>query len=191
MLQRLFIPILHGTVRPQSQSGHVAQLIFNKVSANPEIETFLFQPEKMNLDFTDEGEDLKTRYPAYRDAIIRADGLIIVSPEYNHGYPATLKHVLDLLYPEYLHKPVGLIGVSDGLLGGARMIENLTPVLKILGLTLINKDMRFAKIDEMFTTEGELKTEFIKDVESQYQKFIKELLWMVKTLRYGRQTFPV
>ena len=46
--------------------------------------------------------------------ITKADGLIIVSPEYNHGYPGELKMMLDMIYEEYTSKPVGFCGVSAG-----------------------------------------------------------------------------
>ena len=49
----------------------------------------------------------------------RSDALVIVAPEYNHGYPGMLKHVLDTNLHEYVHKAVGVVGVSAGF-GGAR-----------------------------------------------------------------------
>ena len=63
------------------------------------------------------GLDIKDQFPQWRDTIIRADGLVIVTPEYNHGYPGALKSVLDLLLKEYVHKAVAFVGVSAGRLG--------------------------------------------------------------------------
>jgi NAD(P)H-dependent FMN reductase len=54
-----------------------------------------------------------------------ADGFIIVSPEYNHSYPGELKMLLDMLFSQYAHKPVGICGVSSGAWGGTRMVEQL------------------------------------------------------------------
>ena len=51
------------------------------------------------------------------------DGLVVVTPEYNHGYPGVLKSVLDLLLKEYIHKAVAFVGVSAGPWGGTRVIE--------------------------------------------------------------------
>jgi hypothetical protein len=67
----------------------------------------------------------------------RADALVIVAPEYNHGYPGLLKHVLDTNLKEYIHKAAGIVGVSAGIFGGARAIQNLIPVLRELGLVTI------------------------------------------------------
>ena len=55
----------------------------------------------------------------------RADALVIVAPEHNHGYPGPLKHVLDTNLKEYVHKAAGIVGVSAGVFGGARVIQNL------------------------------------------------------------------
>lgn len=54
------------------------------------------------------------------------DGFIFVTPEYNHGYPASLKNAIDYLYVEWTGKPVGFVGY--GVAGGTRAIEQLIPV---------------------------------------------------------------
>lgn len=68
---------------------------------------------------------------------MRADAFVLMAPEYNHGYPGLLKHVLDTNLKEYIHKAVGVCGVSAGNFGGTRVIENLLPVLRELGLVTI------------------------------------------------------
>jgi NAD(P)H-dependent FMN reductase len=55
----------------------------------------------------------------FAETMNRSDALVIVAPVYNHGYPGLLKHVLDTNLHEYLHKAVGVVGVSAGF-GGAR-----------------------------------------------------------------------
>jgi hypothetical protein len=72
----------------------------------------------------------------------RADALVVVSPEYNHGYSGLLKHVLDSCLKEYIHKAVGIVGVSAGPFGGARVIQNLLPVMRELGLVTIFWDVK-------------------------------------------------
>jgi NAD(P)H-dependent FMN reductase len=114
-------------------------------------------------------------------------GLVIVSPEYNHGYPGLLKHVLDSCLKEYIHKPVGIAGVSAGALGGARVIEHLLPVMRELGLVTIFTDMNFSKVRDLFDDAGQLRDEsYLKRID----KFLKELIWMAKVLRHGREQVP-
>jgi NAD(P)H-dependent FMN reductase len=76
----------------------------------------------------------------------RADGLVIVSPEYNHGYPGALKSVLDLLLKEYIHKSVAFAGVSAGPWGGTRVIEAMLPIARELGLTATFTDLNFVML---------------------------------------------
>ena len=75
--------------------------------------------------------------PMFSATVSRSDGLIIVTPEYNHGYPGLLKHALDMNLKEYIHKAVGICGVSAGPSGGARVTEALLPVMRELGLVTI------------------------------------------------------
>ena len=100
------------------------------------------------LPVTGAGEDIKD--PAFSELCMRADGFVIVAPEYNHGYPGLLKHVLDTNLKEYIHKPVGICGVSAGGFGGTRVIENLLPVMRELGLVTIFWDGNFSNVRKLF-----------------------------------------
>ena len=83
-------------------------------------------------------------------AVMRADALVIVTPEYNHGYPGLLKHALDTNLKEYIHKAVGIVGLSAGPWGGTRAIENLLPVMRELGLVTIFWDVNFSSVRKAF-----------------------------------------
>lgn len=186
MNQKLFIPILLGTVRKDRQSEKVAKFLLEQISKHPEIETELFDPREMDLPMDDEGGygGLKEKNTKWRDAIIRADGLIIIAPEYNHGYPGSLKRALDVLLKEYIHKAVGLVGVSAGGFGGARVIEQLVQVVRELGLAVTFSDLNFFKVQDFFDENGKPKDEA---VYRRVENFLEELVWMAKTLRWGRQ----
>ena len=184
-MKKLFIPIILGTARQGRQSEQVAKWINKKVSEHPEIETKLFDPREMNYDFQDEGQKLKEKNPDYRDAIIRADGLIIVAPEYNHGYPGSLKMVLDTMLSEYIHKPVSFVGVSFGPWGGIRVIEALVNTVRELGLVATFSDLNFPGVATVFDENGEPKEQ--ESWDKRFDSFITELIWMAKTLRWGRE----
>jgi NAD(P)H-dependent FMN reductase len=134
------------------------------------------------LPVDDAGEQIKDG--SFSDSMMRADALILVSPEYNHGYPGLLKHALDSNLKEYIHKAVGICGVSAGPFGGTRVIENMLPVMRELGLVTIFWDVNFSSVQNAFDDQGKLKDpSYLK----RFDKFIKELIWMAKVLRYGRE----
>ena len=134
----------------------------------------------------DAGEDIQGS--GLRRLWMRADALVVVAPEYNHGYPGLLKHVLDSCLEEYIHKAVGIVGVSAGPWGGARVIENLVPVMRELGLVTIFWDVNFSSVRTVFDESGALLDQaFLKRID----KFLRELVWMAKTLRHGRERIPL
>jgi NAD(P)H-dependent FMN reductase len=178
------IPIILGTVRQGRSSEHVAKFLLKKIGENPEIETQIFDPRDMKLPADDEGQDIKDSAPEWRDAIIKADGLVMVVPEYNHGYPGSLKRVLDLLLDEYKHKPVAVAGVSMSPWGGTRVIEALTPVVRELGLSITDTDLNFSQVQNVFDESGNIIEE--ETWSKRADGFVSELLWMARALKWGR-----
>ncbi len=182
----LFIPVILGTTRQGRMSAHAAELIRNELGKRLAIDTELIDIAKLSLPTQDAGQAIKD--PRFAAAMNKADALVLVVPEYNHGYPGLLKHVLDSCLKEYIHKAVGIAGVSAGSFGGARAIENLLPVLRELGLITIFWDVNFSNVQKTFSPQGKLLNEtFIPQIE----KFLNELIWMAKTLRHGRERIPI
>jgi NAD(P)H-dependent FMN reductase len=117
-----------------------------------------------------------------------ADALIFVVPEYNHSFPGLLKHVLDTNLKEYIHKAAGVCGVSAGPFGGARMIQNFLPVLRELGMVTIFSDVYFGSAGKLFDPATGNITD--SAYSGRLDKFLNELLWMARALRYGREHLP-
>src|SRR5260221_12821749 len=140
---KLFIPTLLGTPRKNRESRNVANWVCDKMREHVDIETQLFDVCEFELPHDHYGTEIAHLFPEWRDSIIRADGLVIVTPEYNHGYPGTLKAVLDLLLKEYIHKAVAFVGVSAQVWGGTRVIEACVPMVCELGLVVTFTDLNF------------------------------------------------
>jgi NAD(P)H-dependent FMN reductase len=182
----LFIPVILGTTRKGRMSAAVANLVATEIAKHPSVETDLIDIAKLSLPTHDVGEAIKD--PDFSMKMERADGLVIVAPEYNHGYCGLLKHVLDSCLKEYIHKAVGVVGVSAGPWGGTRVVENLLPVLRELGLVSIFWDVNFANVQQVFDAEGGLLDQaYLRRID----KFLKELIWMTTTLRHGREHIPL
>jgi NAD(P)H-dependent FMN reductase len=117
-----------------------------------------------------------------------ADALVIVTPEYNHSFPGLLKHILDSCLKEYIHKAAGIVGVSAGPFGGVRAIQDFLPVIRELGLVNIFWDVNFSNVSKVFDESGKLlDPAFIERAD----KFLNELIWMGKALRYGRDNIAL
>ncbi len=182
MERPLFIPIILGTARQGRRSEHAARFIFEQTKKRADVETELIDVCKLPMRLDDAGEQMKD--PTFSATIDRCDGLIIVTPEYNHGYPGLLKHALDMNLKEYIHKAVGICGVSAGPFGGARVIEALLPVMRELGLVTIFEDVNFGTVQNIFDEQGRLLDQsYVRRVD----KFLNELIWMARVLRDGRE----
>ena len=183
--QQLFIPVILGTARRERRTECAARFVFDQVKKRADMETELIDICKIPMKLDDAGEQMKDT--TFSASISRCDGLIIVTPEYNHGYPGLLKHALDMNLQEYIHKAVGICGVSAGPFGGARVIEALLPVMRELGLVTIFWDVNFANVQKVFDEQGKLLDQ---NYERRVDKFLNELIWMSRVLRYGRENIP-
>ena len=179
----LSIPVILGTTRKGRMSIHAARFVVGEIKKRDGVTTDLIDIADLTLAIDDAGEAIKDK--GFSEKMDRADAIVIVSPEYNHSFPGRLKHVLDSNLKEYIHKAVGVAGVSAGPFGGARMIQNLIPVLRELGLVTIFWDLNFGSVQKVFdeSTGKLLEDAFVRRAD----KFLGELIWMAKTLRYGRE----
>jgi NAD(P)H-dependent FMN reductase len=184
--QPVFLPVILGTPRQGRLSEHAARFVFEEVSKRPDMTTELIDIRNLRLSSEDAGEAIKDAQ--FSATVNRADGLILVVPEYNHSFPGLLKHVLDSNLKEYIHKAAGVCGVSAGPFGGARMIQSLVPVLRELGLVTIFWDVYFGTAGKLFDPA----TGNITDPAyvGRVKKFVDELVWMARALRFARENTP-
>ncbi len=181
----LSIPVILGTPRQGRLSENVARVMVEELSERDGVQTVLIDVRELPLVTTDAGEGIKDRQ--FSGAIMHADGLVIVAPEYNHGYPGILKHALDTNLKEYIHKPVGLCGVSAGGFGGTRVVESLLPVMRELGMVTIFWDVNVSGASKVFDASGQLLDPALP---RRIDKMLGELIWMARVLRYGREHVP-
>jgi NAD(P)H-dependent FMN reductase len=110
--------------------------------------------------------------------IIAADGIIIVTPEYNGSYPASLKNIIDLLYDEWYRKPVAISTVSDGPFGGTQVITSLQFSLWKMHAWTVPAMFPVAHVQESFDVNGNPQDRTATDKRAR--RFVKELLWCVE-----------
>lgn len=181
----VFIPLLLGTVRQGRRSEAVARWLIERIEQRTDISTQLLDPRDMYMPMDDDGESLKEQNPEYTQAIEKSDGLLIVSPEYNHSYPGTLKRAIDMLDPEYARRAVGLVGVSKGNFGGVRMLEHLHALVHAVGLIESKTDLMVPNAIDLVDDAGVFHAheQFIERADA----FLDELVWLAQALRWGRE----
>ncbi len=185
IMEKLFIPILLGTTRPKRESIKVANLVTKIGQEIEEIEVELVDPQNYNFPY--DGNDLENKDPRYSEITKRADGFFIVTPEYNHSFPGSLKRMLDSELQNYIHKPVAFAGVSNGIFGGARAIEELVPTVREMGMVVTFSDVYFPQVQNLFNKDETIIDEgYIRRIKRAYG----ELIWMAKALKYGRENIP-
>lgn len=185
-MEKLFIPIIEGTKRVQRKSIHAAQLILDVSKQYTEVETILVDPN--DFIFPGDGNDPEGKDPKYTEITQKADAFFIVTPEYNHSFPGTLKRMLDSELQHYIHKPVAFAGVSKMWTGGVRAIESLVLTVREMGMVAIFTDVNFPNIDELFDEQGKLTDEeaYIRRIKKSFD----ELIWMTKVMKHGRENIP-
>ena len=182
----LSVPVILGTTRKGRMSAHAANLVLGELQKREGVATELIDIGSLQHRLDDNGQG--TADPSFAECMTRADAIVLVTPEYNHAMPGLLKHVLDSCLKEYVHKAAGIVAVSAGPFGGTRVIETSLPVLRELGLVSIFWDVNVGSVGKVFDESGKLlDPAFVRRTD----KFLGELIWMAKTLRYGRETFTL
>ena len=180
------IPVILGTSRKGRMSAHAAHFVFRELEKREGVRTELIDIGRLMHQLDDSGQG--TGDAAFAASMAQADALVIVTPEYNHAMPGLLKHVLDSCLKEYIHKAAGLVAVSAGPFGGTRVIETSLPILRELGLVTIFWDVNVGSVAKVFDQSGNLlDPAFVRRTD----KFLGELIWMAKTLRYGRENIAL
>lgn len=172
------IPMILGTVRRERESEKVARFVLSQMKNYPNLET---KPLDL-LDYPFPIMEERLRYrddppPGLREfakEIDQGDGIVIVTPEYNHGYPGALKNAIDYLLPEFDKKPIGIVTVSAGGFGGVNCLAQLRLVFFGMGACPIPESLTVSRVQDTFDEKGTPKT---PSLEKRTREFLDEMLW--------------
>lgn len=180
------ITVILGTSRKNNRSNNVARLVEKIGQKQENVKVRVVDPSEYDMPY--DGNNEETVNTKYLEIVQNTDAFFIVTPEYNHGYPGSLKRLLDgIPIRNYVHKPVVVAGVSTGNWGGTRAIENLVPVLRELGMIVSFVDVQFPNIKDVFNNEGELQDQVF---EKRIQRSYDELIWLAKAMKYAIKKWP-
>lgn len=133
----LNLKIIIASTRPGRKGPVMAAWIYNLAKNNPAYAVTLLDLAIINLPFLDEPHH--PRFKKYEKdhtknwskIVDNADAFIVVTPEYNYGYPATIKNALDFLYNEWCYKPMAFVSYG-GVGAGTRSVQMLKQVATAL-----------------------------------------------------------
>ena len=179
--------VLYGSVRQNRQEIKAARFV-QKQMADRGHEALLIDPLEydfgmLDLQYREYAEEEKPpKMKELAEHIESADGLIIVSGEYNSSIPPALTNMMDHFYKEYFHKPACLVTYSSGRFSGVRAAVQLRSFVSALGMILIPATFMIPKIKDVFEADGTPREE---GYEKRFHKTATQLEWYMKVIKEG------
>lgn len=176
------IVIISSSVRVKRNSNRVALYFKKYIEDNKlatveilDLNTYQFPVfnERLRLQVNPSEQTLE-----FAEKIKSASGVLIVTPEYNGGYPAALKNVIDLLYNEWHRKPTAISTVSSGMFGGTQVITSLQFTLWKMQAWTVPAMFPVPNVQDAFDENGNPTDKIGTDKRAD--SFIKELMWCIQ-----------
>lgn len=142
----LNLKIIIASTRPGRKGLPVGNWFYNIARQHKDFNSELLDLAKINLPFFDEPNHPRFKKYTHQhtkdwSAMIEpADAIVIVTCEYNYGYPATIKNALDFIYQEWNYKPVGFVSYG-GIAAGNRSVEKLKTVVNALKMVAMTDNV--------------------------------------------------
>ena len=184
-MQHFNLAVLAGTTREKRESVKAARYIAALAGGRDNVSVTFVDPK--DFTFPGDGNDPEGKDPHYSEIVSKADAFFVVTPEYNHSFPGSLKRMLDSELELYNHKPVAFAGASNGNWGGVRAVESLLTAVRETGLVAMSWDVYFPYVQNIFNEDGSIKTEFAERYEKNINKLLDELLWFAGMLKTARE----
>ena len=120
------------------------------------------------------------------ERIDRADGVVVVTPEYNRGYPGPLKTAIDTVVSPWRAKPVGFVAYG-GVSGGLRAVEQLRPVFAELHAVTVQAVVALPQAWDSVDAAGVVHA---PRAGAAATKMLHQLTWWARVLRHARKSTP-
>ena len=175
------IIVLSSSVRSGRKSDRVALYFMRYITENKlgeaeliDLDEYDFPIFKERLRLLKEpGEKLLD----FAAKIQSADGIVLITPEYNGGYPASLKNAIDVLYDEWKRKPIAISTVSNGPFGGMNVITSIQYSLWKIGSWTVPALFPVALVEKTFNENGVPADK--EGTDKRAALFMKELSWCI------------
>lgn len=175
MSTKIKIGVIYGSTREGRFCDKVAAWATLQIASKAGFEAVAIDPMQIT-----ESDELRSRIGA-------SDGFVVVTPEYNHGYPAPLKSLIDSVGAEWQAKPVAFVSYG-GISGGLRAVEQLRQVFAELHAVTIRDSVSFSSAWEQFDGAGVLLNP--ERAERSMAAMLARLRWWAAALRAARAVEP-
>jgi NAD(P)H-dependent FMN reductase len=179
------IAIISSSIRTGRYSHRVALYFERYLKDNGIAEAEILDLKSYNFPLFEERLQFQERPTPgmldFAEKIRTADGVIIVTPEYNGGYPASLKNIIDLLTSDWRRKPIAISTVSDGNFGGTQVITSLQFSLWKIRAWTVPAMFPVPEAEKAFDEKGNPSDKEASDKRAA--NFIKELIWCIEAKR--------
>ncbi len=170
------ICLIAGTNRPQSQTLRVTRILekrYKALGVATQVLDLNGLPSEIFLPsaYTEKPHS----FAPYSDAVLKADGLVVVTPEYNGSFPGVLKLFIDMLkFPEsFERKPVAFVGLAAGMWGALRSVEQLEGIFKYRNAFLFNERVFLPRVETQLNADDSFTQALTGQlVESQVKNFV-------------------
>lgn len=183
--QKYSIAIISASVRTGRKSHRVALYLKSQLEEHFDAKVHVLDLAELNFPIFDERlkyqKDPLPSAVSFAQSISQADGVIIVTPEYNSGYPASLKNAIDLLVDEWSHKPVAISTASGGPFGGMQVIMSLQFALWKIKAWTVPAMFPVPQVQNAFDENG-IPSD-LEGTKKRSDAFLKELFWCVEACK--------
>ena len=181
--KKIHVALIYGSTRPGRFCDTVGAWAAARIGDRKEFTLDIVDPATFDLTALSTGAPP----PGFATRVARADAIVVVTPEYNHSYPAVLKSLIDSLKEEWQAKPVAFVSYG-GLSGGVRAVEQLRLVFAELHAVTIRDAVSFINAWEQFDECGVLRHP--ERAERSMDTLLASLRWWAGTLRHARRIAP-
>jgi NAD(P)H-dependent FMN reductase len=187
------LTVVIGSTRPGRVGASIGQWFVDRARAHGGYDVEVADLAAIDLPMLDEpnhprlGQYIHQHTRDWSATIERTDAVVFVTPEYNHGYPATIKNAIDFLFQEWADKPVGFVSYG-GVSAGTRAVEQLLPVVNAVGMVPVAPMVTIPFVAQFVDDDGRFQANDL--LGQSAAKMLAELL-RVQRLLQGAGTEPV
>jgi NAD(P)H-dependent FMN reductase len=180
------VALIYGSTRENRFCDTVVQWAVSEIERRTEFRLDVIDPVELHLPDRHYREDT-AEVTALKERIGEADAFVVITPEYNHSYPAALKFVIDSVHEQWQAKPVAFVSYG-GVSGGLRAVEHLRGVFAELHAVTVRDAVSFANVWSHFDEDGKLRNP--NGARKTIDLVLRRLAWWAVALRNARKTAP-